>query len=140
MSIDRLYVTMLSIADQRSLIGLPTSHRGKIGAIEGVGHELAHQLEMGRHFEERLRKMPDEIADKHEAAALRIEVAALDSLGIHLSLQRLWRDANWRGDPPRLTTAQRALSPRERRCVAAFVRIVTVVIVTVAVVSRHPHS
>jgi len=123
-SLDHLYTAMLNIAEHRSLVGCPTSHRGKIGAIEGVSHELAHQLEMGRHFEERLRTMTDTRADAHEMAALRIEVTALTTLGLALSLQRLWKDANWQGDRPQLTAARRVLSLRERKCVRAFVQIV----------------
>jgi predicted nicotinamide N-methyase len=119
-----LVAAMRDIAERRSLVGLATTHRGQIGAIEGVAHELAHQLEAGRNFERRLREMNDREADEHEASTLRIETAALAALGVRVSIRSLWRDANWREDRPTPTKARRVLDERERRCVAALVAIV----------------
>jgi hypothetical protein len=97
---------------------------GKLGAVEGIAHELAHHLEAGRNFDHRLdsKNIDEPTANKHEASALLIEVTALRELGVRLSLRNLWRSAGWRGDPPPLT--KRPLTVRERKCVAAFVRIV----------------
>lgn len=106
---------------------VPTTHRDPcIALIEGVAHELAHTLEAGRNFEWRLeeRNMEGYEANEHEAATLRIEVAALAELGVRVSLRNLWRDAGWRGEKPRFTRAARALTPRERKCVRAFVQLV----------------
>lgn len=119
-----LYVAMQHIAKRRNLAGAPTTHRGKLGFVEGIAHELAHRLEAGRGFELRLRRASDKTANAHEASTLRIEVAALAALGARVSLQRLWHDANWQGESEALTKARHALSPRERKRVAAFIRIV----------------
>jgi hypothetical protein len=108
-------------AGRRGLVGYGTSHLGDLAIIEGIAHELAHQLEAGRRFEIRLRRAGDLEANRRESSALRIEVSALARLGVRISLARLWRDANWRGDPPGLDAA---LSDRERRCAASFVRTV----------------
>jgi hypothetical protein len=115
---------MVRICRGRLLSPLATTHREpSLVLIEGVAHELAHQLEAGRNFEHRLdeRHLEGWLANEHEAATLRIEVAALAALGVRVSLRNLWRDAAWRGDRPPL---RRELSDRERKCVAAFVRIV----------------
>lgn len=123
-TLDRIYTAMKRVANARFLLGDPTSHVGDLGEVEGIAHELAHQLEAGRNFEQRLDKktIGDSAANEHEASTLRIEVAALRALGIKVSLRRLWRDAAWRGETPALT--QRPLTPREKKCVVAFMRIV----------------
>jgi hypothetical protein len=110
------------IATRRSLGGQPTSHHNKLGIVEGVAHELAHRLEMGRGWERRLDGVCHETANRHEGSVLRIEVVALSKLSVRVSLRKLWRDAAWRGERPRLV--ERALTARERKCVATFVRIV----------------
>jgi len=120
-----VHVAMLAIAERRglSVVTLMT-YQGKLAVVEGVAHEFALQLEAGRNFDLRLRTASDEEANDHEAAALRIEVAALAMLGVRVSLRHLWRDATWRSERPPLTRARRALSDRERRCAAVFSRIV----------------
>ena len=118
-------VAMRSVAERRDLsIVMLTTYQGKLALIEGVAHELAHQLEGGPDFERRIRAAGDEKANDHEAATLRIEVAGLALLGVHVSLRHLWRDANWRSERPKLTGANRLLSRREQRCAMAFSRIV----------------
>lgn len=115
------------IESERKLRGDATTHRGVLGQIEGVAHELAHQLEAGRNFVTVIRRSTSLRANAHEMATLRIEVAALARLGVIISLRSLWRDANWqdwRGARPSFRSVTRRLSRRERRCVAAFVRIV----------------
>jgi hypothetical protein len=120
-----VYAAMLVIAEQRALsVVMLATYQGKLAVIEGVAHEFAHQLEAGRNFDLRLRASSDEEANNHEAAALRIEVAALTMLGVRVSLRPLWREANWRSERPPLTRARRALSDRERKCAAVFSRIV----------------
>ncbi len=120
-----VYLAMCAIADDRGLAGEPTTHQGKLAVVEGIAHELAHTLEAGRKFEQRLHRASDSEANRHEASALRIEVAALARLGVRVSLPRLWRDANWRqGAVPARTAARRARSQREQACVRAFLRIV----------------
>lgn len=120
-----VYVAMLAIAGWRNLsVVMLMTYQGKLAVVEGVAHEFAHQLEAGRNFDLRLRTSSDEEANDHEAAALRIEVAALAMLGVRVSLRHLWHDANWRSERPPLTRARRALSDRERRCAAVFSRIV----------------
>lgn len=118
---------MCWVSEMRALAApAPTSHRGTLGLIEGVAHELAHQLEAGRNYEDQLdaANMENAAANAREAATLRIEVAALAEIGVRLSLRRLWRDAAWRGDRPRFADVARPLSGREQRCVRAFLRIV----------------
>ena len=120
----RLHAAMLRIEQDRSLFdALPSTHTGTLGEIEGIAHELAHQLDHGRNFEHRLarRGVTDAQANDREASTLRIEVAALARLGVKVSLRSLWRDAGWRGARPELA---RRLDARERKCVRAFVRIV----------------
>ena len=124
-SLRQLRDAMTEIADRRKLEGVPTSHRGETGVIEGIAHELAHQLEAGRNFDRQIRDADDEEANKREMRTLRIEVAALRRLGKKISLSRLWLDANWRlGEIPDLVYSRRPLSYREARCVDAFVQIV----------------
>jgi len=120
-----VHVAMLSVAESRglSIVALAT-YQGKIATVEGIAHELAHQLEGGPNFERRIRAVDDATANDHEAATLRIEVAGLALLGVCVSLRHLWRDANWRSERPKLTGASRLLSRREQRCALAFSRIV----------------
>lgn len=117
-----LEVAMRDLAGRRGLSWV-SAYRAQLGVVEGVAHELAHQLEAGRSFERCLREAWDQAANLHEAATLRIEVASLAAFGVRVSLRRLWRDANWRGDRPTLTRARRVLDDRERRCVRVFVRV-----------------
>jgi len=120
-----VYVAMRFVAESRDLsIVMLATYQGKLALVEGVAHELAHQLEGGPDFERRIRAAGDEKANDHEAATLRIEVAGLALLGVHVSLRHLWRDANWRSERPKLTGANRLLSRREQRCAMAFSRIV----------------
>lgn len=92
-----VYVAMRSVAESRDLsIVMLATYQGKLALVEGVAHELAHQLEGGPDFERRIRAAGDEEANDHEAATLRIEVAGLALLGMRVSLRHLWRDANWR--------------------------------------------
>lgn len=122
-----LAARMCRVSEARALASpAPTSHQGTLGLVEGVAHELAHQLEAGRNYEDRLdaRYMENAEANVREAATLRIEVAALADLGVRLSMRRLWRDAAWRGERPRFADVARQLTEREQRCVRAFLRIV----------------
>jgi len=124
-NLHNVYIAMFAIAEQRDLsVVMLMTYQGKLAVIEGVAHELAHQLEAGRNFEARLRTSSDEEANDHEASALRIEVAALTMLGVRVSLRHLWREANWRSERPALTRGRRILSDHERRCVAIFSRVV----------------
>jgi hypothetical protein len=69
-----VYDAMLAIAGWRSLsVVMLMTYQGKLAVVEGVAHELAHQLEAGRNFDLRLRTSSDGEANDHEAAALRID-------------------------------------------------------------------
>lgn len=135
---------LLKIADRWKLFWVNPADYARIAAIEGCAHELAHALDLGRSFELSLQEMEAKKANKHEASALRIEIAALAALGIRVSPRRLHASANW-DDPVSYDTAigipsrakrrsvnippraqlQTPLTRHERRCVKRFVTMVT---------------
>ena len=132
-----VYVAMQAVAERRSLsIVMLATYQGKLAVVEGIAHELAHQLEGGPDFELRIRAAGDKKANDHEAATLRIEVAGLALLGVRVSLRHLWRDANWRLERPKLTGAGSLLSRREQRGAVAFSRIVRAAIQKLSSASR----
>lgn len=96
-------------------------YRGDLDLVEGYAHELAHRMEAGPGFERVIDAASPDQANQHEAAALRIEVAALSALGIRVSLRRLWRVANWNGEAP---TFQGSLNARERACARRMANLV----------------
>lgn len=118
---------LLEISERERLAAINAAdyQDGTLAAIEGVAHELAHVLDSGPDFEISLEDMEDAQANDREAATLRIEVAALAELGVHLSIRRLWANANWRGDvriPFEKLTGP--LDGHELACVDGFVAMV----------------
>ena len=116
---------LLRIAERGRLAGINVSGYRELGVIEGLSHELAHVLDLGPDFEASIREMGDVQANEHEAAALRVEVAALAALGVRLSARRLWATANWR-DGGKIPSARSAtlLYDHELDCVRRFVAMV----------------
>jgi hypothetical protein len=117
------------LADRMGLVGDVTYGRpgSQIAVIESCAHEIAHRLLTGPQFEILLQRLPSAASNRHEASALRVEVAALGLLGCKVSLRTLWERANWRGDSfdeivrgalrPLWITMTRELTAREDRCV-----------------------
>ncbi len=118
---------LLRLSESRGLVGFnAVGYRDEaVCVIEGIAHELAHVIDLGPDFEVAIRGMGDAEANDHEAAALRIELAALATLGVRLSVRRLWATANWRerGRVP-LARMTRPLDRHERACVGYFVAMV----------------
>jgi len=80
--------------------------------IEGVAHELAHaiclgastlsSLDIGR----TLHNKTDAEANQNELQSIRVEVAGLAWLGVHVSITRIVYEASWRPDGLRTKTFQ----------------------------------
>lgn len=121
-----LETTLLQIAKQQQLAWYNAGDYKRLHIIEGCAHELAHALDLGPDFEMVLDSMTDKVANQHEAAALRIEVAALAKLGIRLSMRRLWASAKWYDEEaiPPLPQLHRPLNQHEDYCVKRFVALV----------------
>ena len=120
---------LIKVSEDWSLSWINAADYKKLGVIEGCAHEIAHVLDLGLAFEDLLQAMPAEESNAHEASVLRIEVAALAALGVHLSMRRLRGSANWDGSvdgsgAPTLKQLQEALLPHERDCVLSFVDLV----------------
>jgi len=115
---------LLGIAARWQLSWENVADYRRLGIIEAIAHELAHALDLGSGFEAEIRTMGDARADDHEARAIRIELAALDALGVHLSARRLWVTANWRDPGIPIVRLRAALDRREQSCVARFVALV----------------
>lgn len=118
--ISQLNAAFLRVAAEDELHGQNVAGYSTYGLIEGIAHELAHRCDLGKSFENRLRRMGDCAANSHEATTLRIEITALQLLGVRLSLRRLWSTANWRNRGPLFQQLQRPLNLHERRCVRKF--------------------
>ncbi len=118
---------LLRLSESQGLVGFnAVGYRDEaVCVIEGIAHELAHVLDLGPDFEVAIGVMEDAEANDHEAAVLRVEVAALAELGVNLSVRRLWATANWRerGRVP-LARMTRPLDRHERACVGYFVTMV----------------
>jgi hypothetical protein len=123
----RLERALLTIAENWKLYGSNVADYKTLGPIEGHAHELAHTLDLGPDFETRIDGMGADEANSHEAAALRIEVAALARLGVYLSMRRLWASAKWEDSNgiPGLAQLRMTLNQHERNCVRRFVTMVT---------------
>jgi Bacterial RNA polymerase, alpha chain C terminal domain len=132
-----LELALIKVAERWQLSWINVADYEALGIIEGCSHELAHALDLGTDFEDALRDMGGVEANEHEAAALRIEVAALTILGLRLSMRRLWTTANWDGDigVPALAQLQAPLNRHERSCARRFVAMVNR-----EVALRHPSS
>jgi len=134
---------LLKIAKSWNLVGTNAADYKQLALIEGYAHELAHALDLGPSFEHLIEAMPNETANSHEASALRIEIAALTALGVHLSVRRLQASANWAGSTistilqeplrrlwsgvvgiPSCAQLRAPLSWHERHCVKRFVAMV----------------
>lgn len=117
---------LVRVADDWGLFWINAADYRGLAVIEGCAHELAHALDLGRTFEDLLRKMPDEESNKHEASVLRIEVAALAELGVHLSMRRLRTSANWNGPVgvPSHAQLQASLNKHEQKCAKRFVTLI----------------
>lgn len=102
MSAGDLARALLALGDHLRLVGYATyGRRGSaISVAEAVAHELAHYLLAGPDFEHELREMSARASDRHEASAIRVEIAALRRLGLEIPLRTLWGRSNWRADPP----------------------------------------
>lgn len=118
---------LLRLSESRGLVGFnAVGYRDEaIRVIEGIAHELAHVIDLGPDFEVAIRGMGDAEANDHEAATIRIELAALATLGVRLSARRLWATANWR-ECSRLSLARMTRPPNrhERACARRFVAMV----------------
>lgn len=117
---------LVQIANRLELSWINVSeYADRLGDIEAIAHELAHTLDLGSEFEVSIRRMGDVEANEHEAATLRIELAALARLGVRLSARRLWVTANFRDiGRPRLVDLRSPLDDHEQHCVAQFVEMV----------------
>jgi hypothetical protein len=111
---------LLRIAKRWNLFWNNAANYKELGVIEGCAHELAHALDLGQSFESLIQDMPDKKSNKHEASALRIEIAALAALGVRLSLQRLHASANWYGPAPSGIQLRAPLNRHEQDCVRRF--------------------
>jgi hypothetical protein len=87
------------LAASLDLVGYVTYGRSGsgVGAIEALAHEIAHRIFTGPDFEEHLYNLSSShkattrrMANRHEAAALRVEVTALGRLGCEIGLRTLW--------------------------------------------------
>lgn len=121
-----LEAALIRIAERWKLSWINVADYKALGVIEGCAHELAHALDLGPDFEVSISAMEDGDANRREAATLRIEVMALEMLGVHLAMRRLRGSANWNGPVgiPTLSQLQAPLDPHERCCVRRFVVMV----------------
>jgi len=116
------------LAESLDLVGAVTYGRrgSKIATIEAFAHEIAHRVFSGPTFEPLLVKMSPCAANRHEASALRVEIAVLDRLGCRISLRTLWANANWHVDSknkrPPWATMTLPFTVREERCVIAIIK------------------
>lgn len=126
LSISEIESRLLSLADSMELAGVNAGGYVRLRVVESIAHELAHVVDLGPDFEAKIRGMGDAAANGREAAALRIEVAALSALGVTLSMRRLRGTANWRGGVgvPSLSRLRSPLSQRERRLADQLVSMV----------------
>lgn len=127
-SIEDLLAAILHLVESLGLVGAVTyGRRGtKIATIEACAHEISHWVFTGPTFESRLVNMSSRAANRHEASALRVEVAVLDRLGCKVSMHTLWARANWNDDygnkRPSWASMGLPLTPREDRCVRTMIR------------------
>jgi hypothetical protein len=128
MSQEGLLDGLRHLAESLDLVGDVTYGRrfSRIAAIEACAHEVAHYIFTGSNFESRLLSMSEKAANRHEASALRVEVAVLDRLGCKVPLRSLWLRSNWncvdgRKRPPWITLIA-PLTVRENRCVLVMIR------------------
>ena len=123
--IEDLLAAILHLAESLGLVGAVTyGRRGtKIATIEACAHEISHWVFTGPAFDSRLVNMSWRAANRHEASALRVEVAVLDRLGCKVSRYTLWARANWYGNKrPSWASMGLPLTPREDRCVRTMIR------------------
>ena len=126
--IEDLLAAILHLVESLGLVGAVTyGRRGtKIAAIEAGAHEISHWVFTGPAFDSRLVNMSSRAANRHEASALRVEVAVLDRLGCKVSMYTLWARANWNDDcgnkRPSWASMGLPLTPREDRCVRTMIR------------------
>jgi hypothetical protein len=87
-----LLSALLHLVESLGLVGAVTYGRQgtKIATIEACAHEIAHWAFMGPAFDSRLVNMSSRAANRHEASALRVEVAVLDHFGCKVSMLTLW--------------------------------------------------
>lgn len=118
---------LIRVAEHWQLSWINAADYKALGVIEGCAHELAHALDLGPAFEALIQNMDGEEANRHETAALRIEVAALASLGVRVSMRRLRASANWNGDVgiPTIGQLRAPLNSHEQHCVNRFMGLVT---------------
>lgn len=127
---DDLLSVLTRLAEHWKLSGLPLYGRpgSRIGFIEALAHEVAHRLFTGPDFERQLMRLSPRASNRHEASALRVEVAALGQLGCKVSLRVLYARANWRDDVrdsrPSWDKMLHDFTSREKRCIARMIQIV----------------
>lgn len=131
---------LIRIAERRQLSAVNAADYKVLHIIEGVAHELAHDLDLGPDFEAALRAMEDAEANEREAAALRIEIAALAALGVRLSARRLWATTNWQNTRIPFTQLSTPLDCHERSCVKRFVIMVKRAVMETTRARRVAHS
>jgi hypothetical protein len=116
---------LVEVAERWQLSAVNVAGYRALDIIEGFAHEIAHVIDLGPDFEGSIREMSNAEANEHEAATLRIEVAALAMLGVRLSARRLWATANWRSARIPFAQLLTPMSRHERNCVKRFVAMVT---------------
>lgn len=119
---------LILVAERWNLSWINAADYKILGVIEGCAHELSHALDLGPDFETSIRAMTSEEANQRETATLRIEVAALARLGVHLSMRRLRASANWEDSASVIPTIKRLRTPldhHEAHCVDRFLNLIT---------------
>jgi hypothetical protein len=128
MILEDLLVAVLRLTESLDLVGSVTYGRpdSKIATIEACAHEIAHRIFTGPEFEHRLDSMSPCEANRHEASALRVEVAVLDRLGCKVPLRALWSRTNWKcadgSRQPTWAAMTVPLTMREDRCAFVMIR------------------
>ena len=126
--IPEIELRLCSIAKRIKICGVNAGSYERLGIVEWIAHELAHlvDLDMDAGFESRLSEMGDAEANDREASALRVEISTLASLGVRLSMRRLWATANWRvgTGAPSISRLRSPITRRERRLADQLVSMV----------------